>query len=143
MPITFEIEPVHRVILATAVGIISAADLIEHTHAKVRGEIAGADELFDARDATFDLSTADLLEIARSVRGALADAPPGKCAVLTGSLLLYSLVKTYTSLAGKASPEIRVFTTPEEACHWLGLPASTRRHPLAPGKAVRLPLSPS
>ena len=119
MPITFTIDQPHHAVLATAAGIVSADEVLGHVQAKAEVGAAGYDELFDARHVTLDLSSTDLIFIAKAVRETLRDETPGKSAVVTDSPVIFTLAKTYADLTGKEASDLQVFKDIEDARRWL------------------------
>ena len=117
MPITFTIE--HGVVFTTARGILSYAKVLDHITAKENADIVTFPELFDSRDVTLDLSTAELKAIVLEVSRALAGKAPGKIAVVTNSAFLFGLPRSYAELSDDVNPEFEVFYEYEDARVWL------------------------
>lgn len=121
MPIHFTVTPAQGVVLTTALGLVSGREVLEHVEAKTQAQLIHYDEIFDARNVTLDLSSSDLIAIAKAVRESLRGKMPGKSAVVTDSPIIYSLAKTYVELTGKETSDLHVFTDMPSAREWIGL----------------------
>jgi hypothetical protein len=122
MPITFKVERDKRAVLTTALGNVSVGEVLHHIRAKAEQQAADFNELFDARHVLLDLTSADLIAIAKAVRDTLRNENPGKSAVVTDDATIYTLAKTYVDLTGKEASDLHVFARIEDARAWLGLP---------------------
>jgi hypothetical protein len=119
MPITFRAEHGAKVIVTTATGIVSCADILDHIQAKVVSDVLSYAELFDARDVTLDVSVAELKSIAVKSREAIGKHQPGRVAVLTDSSFIYGLAKLYASLTEKDNPQFKIFQDMDAARSWI------------------------
>src|SRR5688572_13229243 len=109
MAITFTVDPSKRAIFAAATGIVSRQDVLDHLQSKVGLRVTAFHELFDARNVTLDLSSNDLVVIAKAVREALGDEAPGRNAIVTDNAFIYGLAKTYADLTGREASDFQVF----------------------------------
>jgi hypothetical protein len=115
MPIHFTVDEVKRAVFTTATGIVSCDEILDHLVAKASVGAASFHELFDARQVILDISSADLVVIAKGVSDSLGDEAHGKNAVVTDSAMIYGLAKTYADLTGKDASDFQVFEDLDEA----------------------------
>lgn len=118
MPIHLQFDEVSGCVLSTASGIVAVKEAEAHVRAKTAANVHWKPEIFDARDVTLDLSTADLKRIAAVVRETLGPLKAGPIAVVTNSGFIECLCRAYAAMTVKQNPAFQVFNTLSEAKEW-------------------------
>jgi hypothetical protein len=122
MPITFQLNPQHSVLLVRAAGIVTFDEIIDFLREKEEAGVFETPQLFDARDVQLDLSVQDLHRIAGEARRLLRSRKMGKIAVVTTSFYFQAIATAYAAITRQESPEFRIFKSLALARSWLGLP---------------------
>jgi hypothetical protein len=113
------IDRENRILTTTAAGIISRADILDHIALKSTEDLLEFDELFDTRNASFDLSLADLHLVADAVQQSTAGRSHGRVAVVTSNSFVTSLAAAYNAIIGNRQPQLKVFRLLDDAQEWL------------------------
>jgi hypothetical protein len=119
MPITFSIDSPTKAIHTKASGTVHYHEVVAHLRAKERAGLFGYAELVDAREAWFDLSIADFLEIGNQMKTMAGAELHGRIAILTDSAFVQGLGRAYAVLSTKGTPSFEIFTNFNRAQAWL------------------------
>lgn len=119
MPITCCPDCAARILRSRGTGIVSADEIVDHLKAKEQRHVLACPELFDARDARFDLSIPDLHRIVDEMRRVMAGAKPGPIAVVTNSNFIRGLARACASVSVRDNPAFEIFDDVKNARNWL------------------------
>ena len=119
MPITFSIDSSTKAIHTKASGTVHYHDVVAHLRAKERDGLFGYAELVDAREAWFDLSITDFLEIGNEMKAMAGAETHGRIAILTDSAFVQGLGRAYAMLSTGGTPSFEIFTNFNRAQAWL------------------------
>jgi len=127
MAVDYRIDQARRVVFVTLRGKISGGDLFKFKRdVWSRQELKGYDELIDARDAEFVLSSSlasDLHGLAE-VAAAMDGPSPSKLAIVSGGDFGFGvgrMYEAYREAAAQGTREVEVFREMEQALAWLGI----------------------
>jgi hypothetical protein len=119
MPITFQIDAERRRVDARATGDVTLRELIEYAGDRARAGASSYEQLFDARGARINLSTAEVEEVIRASQQARGGVPFGQSAVVADVDITYGVARMAEILSQYAGMEARVFRVIEDAEQWL------------------------
>ena len=119
MPISYQIDRVHREIRTTVTGIITVHDIWRHYENAEREQALSYVELIDARRAPISrLSGADIWDVASRVRWEGVNANIGKRAVVVDSTLSFAMTRMFAAVVSDVVP-LRAFFDAASAEAWL------------------------
>lgn len=121
MPITFQLDPQHSVLLIRATGIVTFEEIIGFLREKDQAGASHLPQLFDATDVQLDLSIQDLHRIAGEARRFLHSTKMGRIAVVTNGFYFQAIATAYAAITRQENPEFRIFKNLTLAMNWLGL----------------------
>ena len=124
MPIAMGFDPVTNRLLTTASGEVTLADLLEHIAAEGREGHLGAPELFDARQATTNLTSAHVRQLVEHMRLAAAGGTLGPTALVTANDVVFGMARMYSLMSDTFDQRFAVFRSMTEAERWLTAGAS-------------------
>ena len=121
MTISIQVEPGTGVAIATVSGILQRSDA-EGGVAAFWGTPgwSGKAIVWDFRDSRFDMTTADIQEIAQFVLRHQPATPPSKVAFVTPSDVDFGLARMYEAFRADPRTEFRVFRSYDDAVDWAG-----------------------
>ena len=122
MPLRFVHDPTLDLVLTTAEGPVTAADLMEHAAAIAAELDRPAMELVDLTgQGEISVELATVRKMAEYLRDEDDDPTPGKLAMVADDEALFGVLRLYSVHRQTGSLEILVFRTREEALAWLGI----------------------
>jgi len=119
MPLTCAVDSAAKLLLSKASGIVSYDEIVNHLKAKEQRRALAYAELFDARDARFDLSIPDLHRIANEARRLVDGARSGPVAVVTNNNFVRGLARAYASVTSPDYSAFEIFDDVGDARDWL------------------------
>jgi hypothetical protein len=120
--IQFTVDDEKRTVFTRALGTISCVDYLNHVFAKAQAGILSYAELFDIRNAVFNLAGIELPLLAGEVRRIMGRQKPFKVAIVTNDPLISNLVRKYADTIGEDERRFRVFGDLQDALLWIGKP---------------------
>jgi hypothetical protein len=101
-------------------GTLNYRDFLTHIE-ETRPRLAPSwPELFDAREALTDLTTAEIKDLCYAAQAAATRDKIGPTAIIATNDLLYGLARMYSGLCGGHANPIEVFREIRSAEDWLG-----------------------
>jgi hypothetical protein len=125
MPIVMRFDPIANRLLTTASGEVTFADLLEHLAAEGREGHLGAAELFDARQATTNLTSAEVRQLVEQMRRKAAAGTLGPTALVTTNDVAFGMARMYSLMSDTFDQRFTVFRSLTEAERWLNTGASS------------------
>jgi hypothetical protein len=125
MPIVMRFDPVTRRLLTTASGEVTLAELLEHIAAEGREGHLGAPELFDARQATTNLTSAEVRHLVERMRSKAVVGALGPTALVTTNDVVFGMARMYSLMSDTFDHRFTVFRSMIEAERWLNTGASS------------------
>jgi hypothetical protein len=119
MPIDMRYDPDTQRLRTTARGSISFADLVAHIDDEARRGHLGAAELFDARDATTDLTALQVRELVDRMREHAARGVLGATALVTHNDVVFGMAQMYSILSDDFDARFFVSRDLASAERWL------------------------
>jgi len=120
MPIDFIYDEANDILLATATGLVTFAELRKHLNRESTARALGYREIFDASSATTDMTSDQVRALVSIMNDLMKRGPFGPTAVVTKNDLVYGMARMIEILAELAGgPSIRVFRMLDEAKQWL------------------------
>ena len=119
MPVTFEIDPVRRIVWTVASGCVTYDELARHLAAEEREDALGLGEMFDGRGATTDVTPEQVRALVTRTDALVRQGRFGALAIVTDSDFAYGMARMYQILADPLPVRIGVFRTLDEATAWL------------------------
>lgn len=119
MTISIHIEPETGVAIATCCGVLRLSDARDGASAlwTAPGWL-GQSAVWDFREATFSLSTADIREVATFITSHQPTTPPARIAFVTTRDVDFGLSRMFEAYRADPRTTFRVFRDYEEALHW-------------------------
>jgi hypothetical protein len=120
MPLSYTVEPEHRLLVVTAVGPVGRPDM-DQLRAQLLADdriVAGTRMLWETTQGQSRLSFVDLKDIAARLKG-IFDKGISKVAIVATSHLIYSLATTFGVFARFEPVEVKPFRNLEDAKRWL------------------------
>ena len=105
------------VVRTTFSGRIGYGQIVQHLHAREQRGVLGLPQVVDAREATMELTTAEVQEFAALVRSLRLRIPVGPTAVVAGGDLAYGIGRMYSGFDD--SEQFAVFRSIAEAEAWI------------------------
>jgi hypothetical protein len=102
-----------------AVGLVSNEELEQHVDAQEKEGLIAAAELFDARDATTNLTAAQVRNLVRRTDELLERVDIGDLAIVTNDQVGYGMARMYQLLCGDKPVHVGVFREIDAARRWL------------------------
>jgi hypothetical protein len=152
MPIRYQIDDEHRIVLTTGHGLLTDQEVFEYKQSVwSHANVSGYDELLDMTEVErIDIPSAERLrELARL--SAAMDVPiPSRVAIVANDLVTTGIARMYEvfrRLDPRSTRDVSVFRSVEEAVFWLKPPVdkTTRRsraENAVPSKKTRRPDEP-
>lgn len=146
MPVQYEVDPAHRLVLATAVGVVTEVDLRNYiesvlAHPDLR---PGFRELADLRGLTrIEISVSAIVGgVPGAIRGLERQLKETKTALVASKFNLEMVSRLYEFLRTSVPTTVRLFTDMDEARQWLGLAEERREgeRRVAPRREVPIPV---
>jgi hypothetical protein len=125
MPIVMRFDPVAKRLLTTASGEVTLAEILDHIAAEGREGHLGAPELFDARQATTSLTSAQVRQLVEQMRRAAVESSLGPTALVTTNDVVFGMARMYSLMSDTFDQGFTVFRTITEAERWLNTGASS------------------
>jgi hypothetical protein len=120
MTITTRLNKKTSRLLTQVKGTLNYQDFLTHIK-ETRPRLAPSwPELFDARDALTDITTAEIRDLCYAAQGAATNGEIGPMAIIATNDLLYGLARMYSGLCGGRANPIEVFRELRPAQDWLG-----------------------
>lgn len=118
MPIDYQIDPARRLVVNTATGHVSGAELLGAQRSMVH------DPDFDSSfSQILDLSALTSVDVTaeqiRSIAALTAFSPTSRRAHVVTDPVQYGLLRMFQAYAGDRGGEIRLFTTRAQADRWI------------------------
>jgi hypothetical protein len=125
MPITYQRDDVNHRILATSVGEVTLADTLSIINRQAAEGAWTYGVLYDTRQGINTPTAEEVHMLLRHV-GKLTTrhGPRGPVALVVGDSPLLRIGQRYATLGELTALRVRIFTTLEEAEHWLDLEGS-------------------
>jgi hypothetical protein len=120
MPTSYFIDPVRRLVIISADGILLGAELLAEQKQLASEPLFQRDfsQLFDLTQVTEAHVSADEV---RAMAAATAFGPTARRALIVSEPLLYGLSRMFQLLLDDRGGTLRIFTDRNEAEEWLGL----------------------
>lgn len=120
MGIEFVYDRANDILLATARGLVTFAELESHINRESDARALGYREIFDAISATTDLTADEARTFVAHLRERMSRGPFGPTAVVTDSDVVYGMARMIQILSELSSgPLIGVFRRQDDARRWL------------------------
>jgi hypothetical protein len=119
MPLTLSIDQARRRIRVTATERVCRADIARNLSERVASDVVAFDQIWDVREATWDISLGDLQSIAQDYRAALAGEPPGLLVMVASSDEQFGTLRQQEAYLRYHGREVTVCRSMEEAEAWL------------------------
>jgi hypothetical protein len=134
MPIQFNRDSETGILFTRAEGLLSFEDLQRHLDEEVASKGAGYAEIFDASDASTNLTSAQIKQIADRVTSMMQVDPFGATAIIANKDAVFGMARmleTFCEL--ESGPPMGVFRTVDEGLKWLQtqMPAGKKNIPAA------------
>lgn len=129
MPLRYQIDDEHRVVLTTGFGVLTDQEIFEYKQSVwSREEVAGYDELVDVSgvDRVEFPTTERLRELAR-LSASMDVLPASRVAIVANDLVTFEIARMYRifrKLDRRSIRDVSVFRKVEEAMAWLKAPAA-------------------
>lgn len=107
------------ILRTTCSGALALPQLILHLQARERAGLLARPQVVDARDATLELSTADVRKLAALAREVRRRTAVGPTALVASRDLSYGIGRMYAGFDAPDSAGFAVFRSMEEAERWL------------------------
>lgn len=121
MSVSVQVEPETGVAIICCSGVMGRADAEEGATALWRAPgWAGKSAIWDFRDARFDLSSAEVREMAQFILRHQPVPPPSRVAFVTGRDVDFGLARMYEAHREDSRTAFRVFRDYDEAVRWTG-----------------------
>ena len=119
MTISIHIEPESGMAIATWSGVLGLSDARDGASAlwNAPGWL-GQSAVWDFREATFSLSTADIREVAAFITGHQPKTPPARIAFVTTRDVDFGLSRMFEAHRTDPRTEFQVFRDYEKALNW-------------------------
>lgn len=111
MPIEFRFDKRSGILVTTATGVVSYADVLNHIRREAEAGDLACKELFDATEATTDMTTAEIQTVADAVRQRLGSDGFGPTAIVTISDVFFGMSRMLDPLRSARWSAIRRFQT--------------------------------
>src|SRR4029077_2231309 len=118
MPISFHVDRLGRRVATRASGLVTFSELSKHLDAEERERALGLTELFDARDATTDITPDQIKQLVRRAADTARRTALGPTAIVTENDLVFGMARMYSILVENVAP-VGVFREREPAIEWL------------------------
>jgi hypothetical protein len=121
MPISYRIDPEHRVVFTELNGKLTVEDVrgFRERLEEELGQSTVFNRLIDARGLTKDFSPAEIRSLADLVRVRDRGMSPSRRAVVMEDAQVVALMQVFQAYTRGDSADYRVFRTMEEAERWL------------------------
>ena len=119
MPIDFVFDSARGRLQTTARGLVTLRDLLDHVDDEARNQHLGATELFDAREATTDLTSLQIHELVDRMRHHATFGRLGPTALVTENDVVYGMARMYSILSHEFDASFAVFRDIASAEQWL------------------------
>lgn len=120
MPIEFRYDSRRRILFTTAKGLISFGDVLNHIKREADAGDLACKELFDATEATTNMSTDEVQTLADVVRQRLIRDTFGPTAVVTINDVFFGMSRMLEILSDlNHGPKFGVFREAPVALQWL------------------------
>jgi len=120
MPIRFQYDPVLKILIATAKGLVSLRDIETHLDEEKLERALGHRELIDATSATTDMTADQVRLVLERLRRLLKNGPLGPTAVVADNNSLIGLATMLAILSDlNGGPSVGVFRNYNDALNWL------------------------
>lgn len=120
MPIEFRYDQRSGILFTTAKGVVSFSDVLNHIKREADAGDLACKELFDATEATTDMSSDEIQTLAESVRQRLGHDGFGPTAIVTIDDVFFGMSRMLEILSDfHHGPEFGVFRKANEALEWL------------------------
>jgi predicted nucleic acid-binding protein len=121
VPISFLVDPQHRLVRTTYVGVITLVDLAFYARELADRGLLKLDQLVDARQAMLALSHEDTRVFAELMASLRSKHGSAQVAFVAGNAPSYYVAETYQELGAGANPHYGVFGEVAAAEMWLEL----------------------
>jgi hypothetical protein len=119
MPITYVIDRLHRRMLTHADGVLTFHDVDRHLDEEEHERGLDLPELFDARGAKTDLTSAQVRRLVHRAAEMMQTVPLGPTAIVATDDTLYGMARMYGILAEPLGVSVEVFRDVGSAERWL------------------------
>jgi|SRR5215831_12964325 len=120
MPIRFTYDLQVKILLTTAEGLISFAEIQKHLDEETAAKALGYREIIDASAASTDLTPEETRELVRRLETMLRNGPLGPTAIVATNDFLFGMARMLAILCELWSgPKVAVFRVYGEALDWL------------------------
>jgi hypothetical protein len=116
MPIQYVID---GIVLTHAEGLVTFQDLSEHLDAEERDRGLGLPELFDAREATTNVTAQQVRTLVQRAADTLRRIPLGPTAIVATDDVVFGMARMYAILTEQVGGRVEVFRDVESAYRWL------------------------
>jgi hypothetical protein len=130
MPITYTLDRERRRMITRAEGLLTRAELESHLDVEAQDHAEEFAELFDARNATTDITADDVRGLVdRARQWQAAGIVVGPTAIVATTDVVYGMARMYAILAEFLNAPVEVFRDVEPAMEWLDRIAPPQPHP--------------
>jgi hypothetical protein len=121
MPISLTLDPARRLLIAAAVGSITREELQDFVRTARAGDLRAWPLLFDATEATTEMTSAEVRGLASTVGGiARREGPRGPVIIAAPHEALYGVMRMYQTLCDiEGFAGVHVFRSRADAEHWI------------------------
>jgi hypothetical protein len=119
MPIAYDLNSETRLLETRATGLVTAEELDRHLTMEEEDGFIGLDELFDARDATTDLTSTQVRHFVRRTDDMVKRGRFGAVAFVTRDDVTFGMARMYQLLCEDKPVNIGVFRDIDVAREWL------------------------
>jgi hypothetical protein len=120
MPIEFRYDEVRGILFTTAEGVVSFDDVWNHIEREAREGDLTCKELFDATNATTNMTPGEVRHLAESIRGKLDRSGFGPTAIVTRNDVFFGMSRMLEICSElQDGPKFGVFREATRALRWL------------------------
>lgn len=120
MPITYTLDHDQRRMFTRAEGLLTRHELEQHLDVEAQDHAEEYAELFDARDATTDITADDVRGLVdRARRWQASGIKVGPTAIVATTDVVYGMARMYAMLAEFLNAPVEVFRDVASAMEWL------------------------
>jgi hypothetical protein len=119
MPISYYLNDDKRLLETRATGMVTADELERHLTMEGADGLLALDELFDARDATTDLTSHQVRHFVEKTEALARRGPFGAVAFVTANDVAFGMARMYQLLCDGKPVRVGVFRDVGQAKQWL------------------------
>ena len=120
MPIRFTYHYQHGILVTTAKGLVSFAEIQRHLDEETAAKALGYREIVDASTASTNLTSEEVKQLARRLETMMRSGTLGPTAIVTTNDVAFGMARMLAILCELWSgPQVAVFRSLDEGLDWL------------------------